>query len=170
MSVRRWLAAALLVPLALASACTGDDPVPKMPTPTTSEPTSEPTETETPEAETAEEFVRRWQAVSDAMQLSGDTEEFLAMAYKCKACGDFADAVEDIYSNGGSVDAKASTISMISRQSDAPPTFDMWLQSAKTVVRKGDGSVERLPGGRQGLRVILNRRSGAWYVTYYGVL
>ena len=38
MSLRRALAAALLVPLALLSACTEDEPVPQMPDPTTSAP------------------------------------------------------------------------------------------------------------------------------------
>ena len=170
MSARRAIAAALLVPLALLSACTADEPVPKMPDPTTSEPTSEPTQTETPEAETAEEFLRRWQAESDAMQVSGDTKAFLRMTYKCKACGDFVDAVDDIYSGGGSVDAQASTITKISRYADDPPTFDMFMKATKTVIRKGDGSVERLPGGTQGLRIILERRAGEWYVRYYGVL
>ena len=85
MDVRRAVALALVVPLLLAG-CSEDEPEPKMPdpTPTSSEPSPSPTESETVEAESAEEFIRRWQAAGDEMQVTGDTTEYDAMTPRCR--------------------------------------------------------------------------------------
>lgn len=169
MSARRAIAAALLVALALLSACTADEPVPKMPDPTTSAPTSEPTQTETPEAETAEEFVRRWVLASDALQATGKDAPFRKLSRGCQACTDLADRVVQIYASGGSIEYAGSEVQLLELTEEDPPRFNLDLKSPETLIRDSRGRVdERLPAGVGKYDLLLNGRPGSWRVVSYG--
>jgi hypothetical protein len=171
MHVRRALALALAVPLLLAG-CTDDpEPTPKIPDPTTSSPTDEPTETETPAPESAVDFIRRWQATSDEMQRTGETAPYLDISSGCRACMSLADNVADIYDGGGSIEFAGSDITHMDRSGTQPPTFDVDLRVAKTVIRRKEGDApETLPAGEMSIRVTLKRVHGDWTLTHYGVL
>ncbi len=171
MDVRRTLALALVVPLFLAG-CSEDEPEPKMPdpTPTSSEPSPSPTQSETAEVESAEDFIRRWQAAGDEMQVTGETAEYLAISPRCAACKSLAANVDEIYEGGGSIEFSGSDVVSVDRTEQQPPTFEVALSVPETVVKRPGGASEKLPAGEMRIRVTLGRQSGDWHVTHYGVL
>ncbi len=101
MRVRRVVGVVLVVVLAtgLSAGCQSAEPKPKMPRVTESA-SPAPAESSPPESESAEEFIRRWQAAGDEMQVSGETDKYRALGPNCKPCTGFADAVAQIYANG----------------------------------------------------------------------
>lgn len=173
MSVRRLVAGAA-VPLLLAgllAGCGSEEsdaaPQPKLPEPTSSSP--EPSAT--PEEESPEDFIRRWQAASDDMQANGETSEFRSLSKGCVACADFAETVESIYEEGGSIEFAGSKIVSVQRLQGQPPTLEMRLGVPETrIFRSGSASPEVMPGNEMGLRVTLGRVDGSWVVTHYGIL
>jgi len=171
MHVRRALALTVVIPLLLAG-CTDDaEPTPKMPDPTTLSSTPSPTATETPEAESAEEFIRRWQAESDEMQRTGETASYLKISAKCAACKSLAANVDDIYGDGGRIEFAGSDVARMNRTGGQPPTYDVVLRLARTVIYRGVGAKpETLPAGDMTIRVTLKQVQGSWSVTHYGVL
>jgi len=171
MHVRRSLALAVVAPLLLAG-CTDDaEPTPKMPDPTTSSSTPTPTESETPEAESAEDFIRRWVEAGDQMQVTGETDEYAAMAPNCQPCQGFVTSVEDVYSAGGSAEFAGTRVTDIRRYASNPPTYDVSQNVPETVIHHGDsGKTETLPAGKTRIRVILKRAKSEWLVTYFGIL
>lgn len=168
MHVRPLLALALAVPVLLAGCSEDAEPTPKMPEPTTSSSTPTPTESETPQAESPEDFVRRWVEVGDEMQQTGKTTEFRKLSRKCQACADVAKQVESIYDAGGSIEFAGSTVSLLKRVADAPPTFHLDLRTPETIIREANGEEQRLPAGTGMYLVTLNGKPGEWFVAHYG--
>jgi hypothetical protein len=164
MHVRRLLALALVGPLLLAG-CSGDaEPTPKMPAPTASSGTPEPTESETPEAESPEDFIRRWQAAALSAQNEGDTSEYRALGPRCKPCSDFADQVDRIYDEGGSV-ALASLEVVSVAPAPGAKQFKLTRVLGKTQVLDSQGKEQQsFAGGREVLNVFLEQVRGEWQV------
>lgn len=110
--MKRTLAAAVIAALALSlTACSEDDPEPKIaPSESTSPSTPATSPTDPPAKEPWEKntragavaFVKHWFTVfSDAMD-DGDVAELRAIsAANCVTCVNFADRLEAIYANGG---------------------------------------------------------------------
>jgi len=171
MDVRRTLALALVVPLLLAG-CTEDEPEPKMPDPpsTSSEPSPSPTETETAEAESAEDFIRRWVAIGDEMQVTGDTAGYDAMTPRCRPCQSFVKNVEEVYEAGGSAEFAGSEIVDINLVGRKPSTLDVTKDLPDTVIHEGNGEQRTLPGGRTTIRVTLGKSGGEWVVTHFVIV
>jgi hypothetical protein len=171
MHVRRTLALAVTVPLLLAGCSDKAEPTPKMPDPRTSSSSPTPTESETPEAESAEEFIRRWQAASDEMQVTGETQSYLDVSPQCAACKSLADNVEDIYDGGGRIEFDGSTIVRLKPSGAKPPTYDVDLSIAETLIYRADQpKPQTLPAGEMSIRVTLKKVHDSWTVTHYGVL
>jgi len=149
MSVRRALAAALLVPLALLSACTEDEPVPQMPDPTTSIPS--PTDSSpTAAPETPEEFVRRFMVAEVAMQNTGVSDAYRAMTQGCEACDSMAVLVECYYQAGGYVRLKPWRIVSVKPFPERGPTaYAAVVQASVTRFKESSSDQEEtFPGGR----------------------
>jgi hypothetical protein len=161
MHVRRALALAVVAPLLLAG-CTGDpepEPSPKMPETSSVTPTDEPTETETPQAESAEDFVRRWVEVSNAMQNSGETEEYLRLSAKCGACRRVAQRVAAAFEAGGYARTDGWKILEITNRPGGSrvQTLDVRVDSAPTAFKEDASSDEQeFPGGEVLYRFRLN--------------
>ncbi|MDZ5660675.1 hypothetical protein SFC79_02765 [Nocardioides sp. S-58] len=165
MHVRRALAAALAVPLLLAG-CSEDKPEPKMPDPppTSTSPTDEPTETETAEAESAEDFIRRWQAEALGAQNNGDTKDYRELGPRCRPCSDFADQVDQIYANGGSVELTSLRVVGVESAGGADQyRLTRVLGRTRVLDAKGD-ETQSFEGGREVLNVFLERTRESWRV------
>ena len=163
MHVRRTLALALAVPLLLAGCSEDPEPRPKMPDPTPSSEPS-PTESETAEAESPEEFIRRWQAEALAAQNEGDTSTYRRMGPKCDPCLDFADNVDDIYADGGSVELSNLRVVRV-RPSKGVLQFQLTRVLGRTRILDAEGREKQsFAGGREVLNVFLKQVPGGWRV------
>ncbi|PUA82474.1 hypothetical protein [Nocardioides currus] len=166
MSVRRALAVALLVPLVLLSACTNDDPEPKMPE--TSSSTPSPTESSSTAApETPEAFIRRWAALEAEMERSGDTTAYLQLQKGCSACTDLARTVDGYYKAGGFVRWAGWTIGSVRAY---PPggegAYAVKVSSPPTEYKESKGgALKTLPGGRSTKIITLAPAGDSWVVT-----
>lgn len=170
MSVRRTLVATALAPLvglALAG-CQEAEPSPKMPATSAASPT--PTETETAEQESPEEFIRRWVAASNEMQITGRTSDYSEISASCQACRRFVERVDEVYAAGGYAEFDGATITKLVRVGKRPPTFDVSQTVPRTVIHHADGRVEEFPAGSTTIRVSLGRARGTWVVNHFGVL
>lgn len=114
------------------------------------------------------DVVRRWVAVGDAMQVSGDTAEYAAMTPRCRPCHAFVSNVDAVYSNGGSARFAGSRIVAIDLEDDAPPTVVVTKDVPRTVIVRPNGAREVLPPGRTTLVVTLARGpSGDYLVDHF---
>lgn len=173
MHVRRAVALSAVVPLLLAG-CSGEaEPTPKMPDPTTSSATPTPTETETaetPEVESAEDFIRRWQDVADAMVLTGDTDEFLGMSEGCSPCETYAEQVADVYDQGGRVEFDGSNVLSVEEEADSPPTFIVEVDARTLRIEVPDEDPRTFPAATQRYRMTLARKRDGYTMRYYAVI
>lgn len=168
MSARRALAAALLVPLALLSACAEDEPVPQMPDPTTVSPS--PTESSSTAApETPEEFMSRFNDANVKMQATGETGEFLALTQECRPCTETAQRVEGFYADGGYVKWTGWKILRVREAaSTADNQVDLRLDvtSAPTKYKASDSSeVVTLEGGKATYQATLVSHDESWLIS-----
>ncbi|CUR55270.1 exported hypothetical protein [metagenome] len=168
--------AALVAPVLLLSlaACT-DDPV--APGPVTP---SSPAESASPSAEaskdpladeTPHEFLRRWVEVQNEMEVTGDTDAFLALSHNCEYCTTFARRLRQIYGDGGWVKTKGWRITSIRREGKLPHgevSLDFFISSAPTSYAEDTSAkVQRLPGSRSiRYRIQMKPTSAGWVVTY----
>jgi hypothetical protein len=167
LSVRRAFVAALLVPLALLSACTEDDPVPKLPDPTTSEPS--PTETSpTAAPETPEDFIRRFNDANVEMQKTGETEEFLALTNDCRPCSDTAEQVASFYKDGGFVKWSGWQILRVKESKGSSATrlsLRVDVNSGRTTYKESSSAQEVvLDGGKATYQATLTPIDDSWLV------
>lgn len=164
MHVRRALALTLTVPLLLAGCSDDPAPEPKLPDPTPSSSTPSPTESETAEAESPEEFIRRWQAAALTAQNDGDTSSYRLMGPRCAPCTDFAENVDEIYADGGSV--KLSSLRVVSVQpAKGAYQFRLTRILGRTQVLDEQGREQQsFAGGREVLNVFLEQVGGGWRV------
>lgn len=172
MHVRRTLAAAALVPLLLAGC--QDDPEPIIPEPTASEtptPTESPSESEVAEEESAEEFIRRWQAVTLEAHNTGDTDEYRSLGLNCRPCRDFADQIERIYGDGGSIELEKLRVLRVVRASGEADEYRVTRLAGATRVLDASGNeTQRFEGGRETIQVFLKETGAGWRVLNYARL
>lgn len=126
MSLRRLALASLLLPWALTG-CSGPEPTPQLPDPTTTSATSSQTPSAAPVEPTpppeiqgddeaaAEAFVKYYFAMLNYVQSTGDVEpaEKLAMS-GCKACSGALEVVRDAYGGGGTIEGGHFTVKGVS--------------------------------------------------------
>lgn len=171
MHVRR-LATVVVValPLLFTSGC-GNDPIKPKPFETPMASTSPtPTQPVTPQAESPEQFIRRWQRLSNEMQTSGDTTRYRAVNLNCSSCERFADQIDSIYRDGGYVHTRGGTVQRVRRVGgprDRPQLRATVRSSPTSYLAVKGGDVESLPGGRNTYLITLKIKSGEWFVTDY---
>ena len=168
MLVRPLAALAVSAALLLAG-CGDDDPTPRAADPTPPASTA-PATTLAPVLETPEEFVRRWFAVGDAMQNSGDTSAYRLASPECAPCQKFADVVDKYYADGGFIEAGDRSVLSLkfllqSREKqvvrvkvDTPPT---------TYATRRGGDVRSFDGGQSTYKLTLERAGSVWQVGSY---
>lgn len=166
---RSLLASLLVLSLPLgAAACTEDDAAPApLETPTSASTSaapspSDPTSSATARSESAEEFIRRWVSAQNAMQNTGDTDEYRSLGYRCRACEGFADRIDEIYDEGGTVDTRGWRILGMGPGPD-PSSLELRVDIGATRYTEMEGGpIRRLEGGERTEIVTLIRRTGEW--------
>ena len=136
--------------------------------PTTSVPTtSVPTTSAPPKGETAKQFVIRFQAEAGLMKSTGETDRYRALSPRCSDCANLADAVEDVYADGGRIVGKTprtTKVHQVGKVRDVSILeFDYVAPPSKLL--DGHGKVTtRFPGGTVRFQINVSRVAGAWQV------
>lgn len=170
---RRFVAAAVAVPLLVVGGC-ADDPKPKVAPPSQTPTSASPTATPTPEPwekktnAGAVAFAKHWIDVFNEAQGSGETNALRALSEpNCGSCDNFATYLEDVYAEGGRfvsdgwrVEETAQTVRL---QDSAMPRVALRIkQSPEIVHRGGSGKVERFPGGMVSYSATLEWVADGW--------
>ncbi len=159
--------------MVLSAGCSGDqepdaDVTPIIPTETASSAVATPTQE--PEAESAEEFVRRWQSVSDDMVVSGNLARYRDMYVDCSPCERFAKQVEELYDGGGRFEAGGNEVTRVVTMSDTPMILRATMVAEPSRLIQGSGESREFPGGRQTIEFHLGGEPGAWTMRSYSLL
>lgn len=155
---------AVLAALVLTSCAAEDDPVPIF---------EEPSAAPTPSASAAPEksphrspkaVIRHWNHLSNTMQ-EGDTGTWREFTAECASCTASADRIDQIYSAGGYVRTKGTSI--INIEPDAEFTSGVFLVDvdiSPTEYREHpDAELSTFPGETTTYRVYLSRSGDEWY-------
>jgi hypothetical protein len=164
MHVRRNLAALLAAPC-LLSACGGGSTSVADP-PVSSAPTSSAT-TAQPEHESPEHFIRRFAAIEQKMETTGDLKAYLRLTQRCHECVDLAHQVQGFYEAGGYVHWRGWQIKSIRRTnaSGGHSTYAVRVNSAPTFYREASGAALRhLDGGPSTELITLTEQRESWIV------
>ena len=158
------LAGTLAGPVLLVAltGCGDDDSVADPPV---SSATSSPTQS--PQRESPERFIRRFVALSNAMERGGGTKEYLAMTDNCRPCRDLAKQIDEARSSGGFYRSRGWTIRSIhSDVAGGSGSIDLSVTSAPTDFRtSARAQTHHYTGGRFTFRISLRRSSTEWRVT-----
>ena len=175
MRPHRLLATLGALALTCSLAACSDEPQPIIEATPSTGPTSDPPPSSTPtatpdpdEPESAKDFIRRWQKEAFAMQVSGDTGQYLAMASDCESCDILADSVQAIYQDGGFVQLSGShSVTKLERVGKVGRVsiYEYVLKSPRSEVLDANGAVEnRFTGGTNRYQVNVIRKSGTWLI------
>ncbi len=161
-----YLTATLLAVACLLAACGGGETAEPIFTPSTSNTSTSPSPSTT-DQEDPEDFIRRWQALGDEMQNTGDTGLYRnTYLPSCDACEGFADAVDEIYADGGRVEFPRTMIKSLTSRGGG--VFDLNVTVPETKVFAGaTAEPQVLPGSSLIWEVQLRQRGGTWFVARY---
>ena len=170
---RRWVAAAVCVPLLAVGGCSDDDPEPKFapsesPSPTaTSAP--EPAAWEVKSEDGAVAFANHWVDVFNQAATSGRTEQLEAISdSSCQTCANFVSSIRDIYDSGGSFRSTGWQIvsfSLADKQVAQQATLALKIrQPAEDTLRPGKPPEHTEPG-TVSYQANLEWGAGKWSMT-----
>ena len=177
MDVRRWVTAALWVPLLALAGCSDDESQAKPQDPTTSAAMS-PSPNETgptmpPEATTmdeasAEAFLRYFVSTINHAERTGDVTPLSeASDARCKSCQGIISTVEQLYADGGHLESNGWTVSGLTAYPDGSadePVIAARVRISSQRAYSADGSVRRFKGGMQKADFGLQWRGDHWTV------
>lgn len=168
----RGIVLALLGAALLGGCSDGGRPVSSRSATTGSTAAPEPQESSTrPEAVSPEQVVRRWHEASDAAQATGRTHAYRQLSDRCEPCDGFADRVEEIYSDGGTIEFGGSTVRSLRSDGPASDAYTLEIRSAAARVVDADGrTTSTLDGGILRLHVFLRPYGESWRVAHFTVL
>lgn len=167
--------ATTLVLVATLSAC-GGDPEPRFQEEPSAAPSaSPPSASAEPEAweertdDGAVAFVEHWIDEFNAMQTSGQTEEFAALGTgDCETCKNFVAITDEIYSDGSRIESDGWAIT----QADVPPNQAGQIRDVSVRIRQApetiygpDGDSEDKPGGVITVVATVEWRQNSWVMT-----
>jgi hypothetical protein len=175
MSHRLSYAALAAVVLLGVGGC-GGDPEPKFADPTSDAPTSSSTDpvtdppTSAPKPERAETFIRRWHQAGDSMQVTGKTEDYLALGPRCESCVATAELIDGYYEAGGYIKYDGTQIRSIKKLSTSNGILEFQVSRSSPPTRYKEtsaGDLKTFAGGESSLRIKIKREDGLWTVLDY---
>ncbi|MDN5744532.1 MAG: hypothetical protein L0H31_05345 [Nocardioidaceae bacterium] len=162
--------AALAAVAALTAGCddgTGDIPPYEEPThyPVTGSPsptTSNDPLTDPPKDETAKQFIKRFFALGDRMQATGETAALLEVSDgQCDSCKNLARRVRKIYRGGGSITVTPSRVVGIQHAGGDQWKFAL-LPGKNSYILRPHGKKVKLTADRASYKAYLAKDSGKW--------
>ena len=169
----RAASTAILAAVILTS-CSSDPEVAAPPDPSPSETvapeTPEPRESAAPESESAEEFIRRWVGLQNAMQTDGDTQAYRAASPECQTCLQFSDRIEEIYAAGGTVETTGWDLGSDFKVAGEHnhKLVQVMVKSGETQYSEAEGApTKRLPGGLLKQQFDVIKVKGNWTMLEY---
>jgi hypothetical protein len=157
--------AALLAPAMLLTACGGGTSVADPPVFSPSASSSAPPP---PKRETPEEFIRRFTAVSNALEMGGDATAFLDLTRRCSTCNKLARQITEARTHGGFYRSRGWTLQRVRPfvHGDAG-AVDVDVRSAPTAFKMSSTApVRHYTGGLLSFRLAIRRWSSGWRVTH----
>lgn len=117
-----------------------------------------------PPGETAEQFIRRWFALVNHAQRTGDVEGMLKVSGPdCDSCRGFAREMKSIYAAGGEV--RGGDDEVISLKAESKTQWVVQLRAAPSEFERRRGATtESFPGGPHRSRMYLVDLDGRWIV------
>ncbi len=104
------------------------------------------------------------------MQRSGDTSTYLSLTRGCRPCADLADAITQIYADGGSVVGAGGDVTEVvvgKRLGDAG-VYEFSVDNAASSALDAEGSVvSRTAAGSSRYQIRLERNGTSWVVTSF---
>lgn len=182
MTGTRAVIAAVALLLGL-SACSGEDPEPKVAPPSPTSPSTTGTSAETPpempdaakgtDAAAAEAFVEFYWAMVNYAQRTGEVEPLEALSLRCVGCDAGVASIERTYSNGGKVIGGVGRVvdletSFIGDNFERAVVECVVVSKKQTIDLPGNQDDKSFSGGRQPLRFILDPSGEAWTVRSMG--
>ena len=177
MDVRRWVAAALCVPLFALAGCSDEKSQAQPKEPSTgaqpSESSSETGPSIPPEAMGSDEasakaFLRYFVETINHAEQSGDFTPLRAASdSRCKSCSGIIKTVEDLYAEGGHLESNGWTVSGLTAYPDnsaESPVIAARVRISSQRAYSADGSIRHFEGGMQSADFQLNWRDGRWTV------
>ncbi|WP_148615532.1 hypothetical protein [Nocardioides rubriscoriae] len=172
-ATRRHTVLTLTLLLALTvSSCSAADPQVADPISDSSSPTAPPTSdppssspTEHPKPESAQAFIRRYAKAEAAMENSGETELYLALADSCESCEKLTETVRRYYDAGGSIQWDGWDIVKIARHNGSQSEYAVTVDSPPTTYQeRANGPRKRIDGGRVTYLVTLTESATGWLI------
>ena len=173
-------AVALLLGL---SACSGEDPEPRVAPPSPTAPSTTGTSAETPpempeaakgtDAASAEAFVKFYQVAVNYAQETGDVEGLQELGLNCRGCDAGIDFIVDVYENEGTIsggDGRITDVDVgfIGEQHERAIVDCVVITTRQDVDLPGTERDTVYPSGRQPLRFILDPSGESWVVRSLG--
>lgn len=123
-----------------------------------------------PEQESPEQFIRRYMAVSDQAQVSGNFVEYKKVVTSdCESCANYMRLVKKVYASGGSVQFDGTQILRFVDSPEGGTWFDFDFRVGDAIVVDEHGrEVNRYPAGESRTAVHLQRSGKSWKVHAYG--
>jgi hypothetical protein len=152
------------VPVLLLAGCGHDTSVadpPVSPAPTSA------SATPPPKRESAEHFIRRFVAVSNRMEMRGDTERYLALTHGCRTCRLLAHQIASARANGGFYKSRGWLLKRLGVEvSGESGGANLDVISASTRFKtSAEAPIQHYSGGPLSFRLDLRRIGGQWRVT-----
>ncbi|GAB6987480.1 DUF6318 family protein [Nocardioides pyridinolyticus] len=169
-------AVALLLGL---SACSGEDPEPRVAPSSPSVPSTTAASVETtpemPDAATAisqagaERFIDFWFSVLTYSMVTGDTKPVQDVSSRgCKSCQALIDQIDDLYAKGGQVRTDGWQVAATTANGEfdvESPAFLLRVEQAGRTLLDGEKVVDRTPRAVVPMHIRLANEAGSWMVS-----
>lgn len=117
-----------------------------------------------PPGETAEQFIRRWFALVNHVQATGDTAGFLEVSGPdCDSCQSFAAKLKKLYAAGGTNRGGQEQVLELTSETETQWVAKLRAEPAEYEASKG-ASTQRFEGGIHRSRLFLVKYEGRWLV------
>lgn len=119
-----------------------------------------------PPGETAREFIKRWFALINEAQRTGNVDGVLAVSGpECDTCQKFTRQVRGIYRDGGEIRGGIESIRSLTAESETEWVASLVATPSEFERRRG-APTERYSGGAHRSRLVIANVQGRWVIVF----